>query len=110
MQDWKTNIGYNTADDYLEGTKRYSVSIGSQYTTPTMDADLTVIQSSVTTAIKTATWNAIYAADDAAFDKIISDARAELISLGYDKVVEFDKANAELRKQKENEALAADKG
>jgi multiple sugar transport system substrate-binding protein/putative aldouronate transport system substrate-binding protein len=109
MEDWKSTMGYNTADDYLNA-EHISVSIGSQYTTPTMDEDLTVTSSSVTTLIKTATWQAIYAESDEQFDQIINDARAELITLGYNDIVAVDQANAELRKQKENEALAAANG
>jgi multiple sugar transport system substrate-binding protein/putative aldouronate transport system substrate-binding protein len=109
MQDWKDTTGYNTADDYLNA-EHISVSIGSQFNRGSMDEEMNVIWSSVTTAIKTATWKAIYAKDDAEFDAIISAAREELNQLGYAKCVEFDQEQAAIRKQKEDEAVAAANG
>ena len=104
-KDWVDKTGCITIDDYMERGK-YTVAPVSSYAKPEMDQELSTIWSQVTTAIKTGSWQAMYAKTDAEFDKIVDSMKKEAESYGYQQCLEWSKEEAAKRKACED-ALAS---
>lgn len=105
-KEWQDYTGYLSEDDYLNDG-RSSLSIGTNYSTGVKDDELTTTWNQVKESVKTYSWNAIYAKDDAAFDAIIAEFKAKAIEYGYEQCVEWSMNEATLRKAAEDRAKAA---
>ncbi len=103
-KDWAEKTECITIDDYMEGGK-YTVAPVSAYAKPEMDQELSTIWNQVTTAIKTGSWQAMYAKTDAEFDKIVDNMKKEAESYGYQQCLEWSQEEAAKRKACED-ALA----
>lgn len=58
---------------YLEDNGHIAVKIGTNYTAPAKDAELSTVWAQVQDCIKTYSWQAIYAATDEEYDSIVSE-------------------------------------
>lgn len=103
---WQDYTGYLSEDDYLDDG-RFSLSIGTNYSTGVKDDELTTTWNQVKECIKTYSWNAIYAKDDAEFDSIVAEFKTKAKEYGYDKCIEWCMNEATLRKAAEDRAKAA---
>lgn len=103
-KDWAEKTECITIDDYMEKGK-YTVAPVSAYAKPEMDQELSTIWNQVTTAIKTGSWQAMYAKTDAEFDKIVDNMKKEAESYGYQQCLEWSQEEAAKRKACED-ALA----
>ena len=63
-----------------------------------MDPELSTIWNQVTTAIKTGSWQAMYAKTDSEFDKIVENMKKEAESYGYQQCLEWSQNEAAKRK------------
>lgn len=104
--DWKKYTGYLSADEYLNDG-RSSISTGSNYATGARSDELNTTWNQVKEAVKTYSWNAIYAKDDAEFDSIVAELKEKAKEYGYDQCIEWCLNEASLRKAAEDKAKAA---
>jgi multiple sugar transport system substrate-binding protein/putative aldouronate transport system substrate-binding protein len=102
-QEWRDWAKATSTEDYL-GKGKFVVSPASDYSGAPMDDELKVKWNQVATCIKSGTWKAIYAKNDAEFNKIVSDMTAEAKSYGYDECNAFQEKEAIRRKAAEDKA------
>jgi len=107
QQDWRDSTGYANANEYLE-SRPYSLSLGTEFTNSVKDDELQVVWNQVATCIKEYSWKAIYAKNDAEYDKIVSEMKKKAEGYGYEECVEFQKGEAQLRKAAEDAVKALD--
>ncbi len=98
--DWRTYNKVNSTDEYLEAHP-YKVAVGTTYKEGSKDDDLKVIWNQVTECIVQYTWQAMYAADDATFDKLVDEMRTLTAEYGYDKCLEWCENEAAIRNELE---------
>ncbi|MCM1164470.1 MAG: hypothetical protein NC299_08670 [Lachnospiraceae bacterium] len=105
QKSWQAWSGFETADDYLES--RSVVNVKSTYTGTQKDAELDATWNQVKDCVKTGSWNAIFAKDDAEFDSIVAKMKSDAEAYGYAQCVEFQTNEGKLRAAAVQEALAA---
>ncbi len=105
-QEWKKYTGYLSADEYLNDG-RFSIAIGTNYSTGAKSDELSTTWNQVKEAIKTYSWNAIYAKTDAEFDTIVAELQSKAKEYGYDECIAWCMNEATLRKAAEDKAKAA---
>jgi multiple sugar transport system substrate-binding protein/putative aldouronate transport system substrate-binding protein len=106
-QSWRSWAGVVTADEYLINNGHISVSIGSTYTGRNKNRALTTTWTQVTNTIKDGTWQAIYAATDADFDRIVAKMISDAKAYGYDECVAWQLEEVERRKAAEDAVKSA---
>ena len=104
-QDWRDKTGADSIDEYMTSLP-YMLSLGSMYSASTKSDELTVIWNQVGDCVKTNSWKAMFAKDDAEFDQIINDMVATAKSYGLDQCDEFQANEAKLRAAAEDQAMA----
>lgn len=105
-QDWRDYADALSTDEYLINNGHRAIAVGSTYSQTPRDDALSTIWNQVSETIKTHSWNAIYAENDAAFDAIVADMIASATEYGYDECIEFQMNEADMRRAAENEAKA----
>ena len=93
-QDWS---GYENANEYL-AAKGYKSVVPQTLYASTDKGDLTDTWEQVKKCITSESWNAVYAKDDAEFDKTVDGMIQKANEYGYQKCVEFQQNEAALRK------------
>jgi len=101
QQRWRDAVGYPNANEYL-ASRPYSLSVGTKYVASPKPDELNLTWNQVAECIRTYSWKAIYAKDDAEFDKIVAEMKEKADGYGYAKCVEFQQHEAELRKAAED--------
>ena len=104
FSQWRDWSGSLTADDYLEDNGHIAVKIGTSYSAPAKDAELSTIWTQVQECIKTYSWKAIYAASDEEYDAIVDEMITKANEYGYQQCVEFQQQEAVARKALEDAA------
>lgn len=105
--DWRA---YNNAlgtQEYMNTVNYTIVPVVSTYHEPAREAELELKWNQVKTAVVNGSWNAIYAKDDAEFDRIISQMRSDCEAYGYDECIEWcnQQAASKFAMQQEQAAL-----
>ena len=100
---WRDWAKASTPDKYMQ-TTNYRVSPGSLYTGAGVPDDLSMKWNQVAECVKTETWNAIYAKNDAEFDSIVKKMIKDSKSYGYDECCEHTRKQAEKRFAAEKQA------
>jgi len=100
--DWRTWSKCDLADEYL-GTTNFRLAPGTTYTGKQKSEELTVEWNQVADCIKTNSWKAIYAKDDAEFDAIVADMSTKAEEYGYADCIKFMEDEAARRAQCEND-------
>ncbi|MDO5520323.1 MAG: hypothetical protein Q4G58_07525 [bacterium] len=104
-EDWKTKMGAENADEYLE-KHNFSLAVGTTYSPTTKSDELQITWNNVSKCIKQYSWQAIYAKTDAEFEKIVKEMQDKAKGYGYDECVEYQQKEAGLRKAAEDTAKA----
>lgn len=104
-QAWKDKTGYLCADDYLEDG-HMSLSLGSSYVASVKSDELNTTWNQVRDCIKTATWKAIYAKDEAEYNAIIEQVKIDAKAYGYDTCIAWCMDEAAKRKAAEDAVKA----
>lgn len=105
-EDWREFTDSLDVNEYLEDNDHLAISVGTTYSGSSTDAELTTIWNQVTEAVKTYSWQAIYAESDEEFEEIVDEMRDQCYEYGYEKCIEFQQEEAEERARLENEAMA----
>lgn len=76
---------------------------GTSYTAGTKSEELKAVWSQVSDALRTGSWNAIYAKSDSEFDSIVSEMIKTVNGYGYDQCLEWSQKEAQTRHALEQE-------
>lgn len=94
-EDWSSHMGgAKTSMEYLKNNDMLAVAPGSSYIQPEEDSQISTLRGSIKTEIVNASWQAVFAANDSEFNKIMDGMRSKTEGLGIDQVLEFDMKNA----------------
>ena len=99
--DWRSFTGCTSINEYMRSGK-YTVAPGTDYVDKQVEGELETTWNNVTNCITTNTWKAIYAKDDAEFEKIVADMIKQANDYGYDKCLEWSNERAKERKAAED--------
>ena len=102
QEDWKKKTGCENINDYMEKGK-YTVSPGTDYSASAKSDELKTVWKQVTDTIKNESWNALYAKNDAQFDKAVAKMKKDTAGYGYDKCLEWSQKEAATRKSLEDQ-------
>lgn len=95
-QDWRDQVGYDDYDEYIESFN-YSVAPGTTFSMAPRTDELNTTWQQVAEAIKTYTWQAIYAETDAEFDKLVVEMEEKAMAYGYEECKAFVEEQAAIR-------------
>lgn len=105
-QAWRDWAGADTPDLYFDKSGNFKLSPGTTYSEGVRDQDLQAKWDQVAECVKTNTWKAIYAKDDAEFESIFADMVTQAKEYGYDECVEWCENEATIRAAAEDAAMA----
>ena len=94
--DWRNFTGCNTFDERM-GQTNYRLAPGTTYSNGVKSDELSVVWNQVAECIKSNSWKAIYAKDDAEYDAIVADMIKQAKEYGYDQCIEFQMEQVALR-------------
>lgn len=106
--DWRAFVGYSTVEDYMKSTN-YKVAPATTFTLASREGELKTTWQAVTDVITTYSWKAIYAKNDAEYDKIVAEMIQKANDYGYDTCVEWSREQSAIRKGLEDEVRNLDK-
>ncbi|MBO9608876.1 MAG: extracellular solute-binding protein [Paenibacillaceae bacterium] len=92
-QDWQKTTGYKTTVAMLEDKKLTSSNSLASKLIPTMSDDMTTLKNKIGDVVKTDSWLAVFAKNDAEFQKIVDDMRKKAEGLGLQKLLDLGNAN-----------------
>lgn len=72
LLDWRNKYGFYNSQEYMDSVN-YKVSLATSYSESDRSDDLKIIWEQVAKCIVNYSWQAIYAKDDAEFDKIVDE-------------------------------------
>lgn len=102
---WTERYGSQHPKELIMNGSQMEISPGSSYGTPQEASEITTKRTACKESIVNASWKMVFASDEAEFEQIWKDMKAELVGLGYEDCLEVDYANAELYKAAKTEAL-----
>lgn len=94
---WQDAMGAKSEDEYLERHNQKAVVIASDFVKETRSINLEQKYKQVSTAIKDGSWRAIYAKNDAEFDRLVAEMISQAKGFGYDECVAWDLEQARRR-------------
>ncbi len=103
--DWRAKTGVATPDEELAKTA-YKLSLGTTYSESPKSDELMVIWNQCADCVKTYSWRAIFAKDDAEFEALFDEMVTKANEYGYDQCVAFQENEAARRAAAENEVKA----
>ena len=102
-QKWRDWAKASSVEEYL-GNGKYVLAPSSTYSESAKTDELQATANQVATAIKTGSWKAMYAKNDAEFDKLVQAMISEAKSYGIDAVDAFYVQEAAKKKAAEDKA------
>ena len=99
-QQWRDDMGVESYKDYLSQFK-YTISKPHTYAESIKSDELSTVWEQVKMCVQNGSWQAVYAKDDAEFDSVMEQMRADADSYGYQDCVEWCTNEAALRKAAE---------
>jgi multiple sugar transport system substrate-binding protein/putative aldouronate transport system substrate-binding protein len=94
---WRELYKADNPLDLLKKRNLLAVTPGTDYTAPTAPTDITNMRAQLRGITQPAGWQMIYAKDDAEFEKIWRDMKAQLDDFGYQEVIAWDLKNIQSR-------------
>lgn len=99
-QQWRDDMGVDSYRDYMSQFK-YTISKPHTYAESIKSDELSTVWEQVKMCVQNGSWQAVYAKDDAEFDSVMEQMRADADSYGYQDCVEWCTNEAALRKAAE---------
>ena len=106
-KDWKERMGASTTMEYLEKNNKLLVSPGCSFYSEPERAEENTIRKQCKKAIQNYSWQMVFAENEEEFYRLYKEMRTEVLSLGYEKILELDQMNAQAREQVKRETAAA---
>ena len=103
---WREWAGAMTEDEYLEKNNFKALAVASDYVADRRDSELEQKYIQVSNAVKNGSWRAIYAANDAEFNRIVQETIAMAKGFGYDECVAWDIRQSHIRAAAVRRALS----
>lgn len=93
-ENWRAAMGANTPKEYLEKNNQLAINkpIFTGTAPEVLSTELEQIRGQVATVIKQYSWKMVFAKDQAEFDSLKKEMTEKAKGLGYDKVLEWNKA------------------
>lgn len=97
VSDWQQHTGSETQQAYL-AEQKYAArpAAANNFIMDEGSTELQLVVEQVSTSINKYSWQAIYAANDAEFDSIIETMKSECDAYGYDQILEWYHAQADV--------------
>ncbi|MDR2542282.1 MAG: hypothetical protein LBC80_02390 [Treponema sp.] len=102
---WQQWSGVRSDDELLETRNMKAVVIASDFVIGVRPPSLDQRWVQVSTAIKNASWRAIYANSDAEFDRIVAEMITQARAFGYDECIAWNREQARIRVEAVRRAL-----
>ena len=94
-EDWSANMDEATSTvGYLQASDQLLVAPGASYAAPADDSEIETLRNQVKDIIKTYSWQMVFAENDAQYQDLLDELIEKADGLGYQKVLDFDMANA----------------
>ncbi|MCL1870733.1 MAG: ABC transporter substrate-binding protein [Promicromonosporaceae bacterium] len=107
-KDWSSHMGNATSTmDYLQKNHEVLVAPGSGYAAPADSSEIQTIRNQVKASIVEYSWKMVFAKNDADFSSLLKQMQDTVKGLGYQKVLDFDMANAKAQNQARLDVTAA---
>lgn len=87
---WEEIYSTNSPLDYLKTHSMIEVAPGTDYSAPSEPSDITTMRAQVHELFAAASWKMIYAEDNAEFEAIWTEMKAQLPDFGFDEVMAYD--------------------
>lgn len=107
--EWRERFGAEDPQTWLEENNKVEVIPGSGYMASEESTELTNKRNQCNTEVIQASWQMVFASDEAEFEQIWSNMKEELKGLGYDDVIAADTAIVEQIKTARQESVEASK-
>jgi putative aldouronate transport system substrate-binding protein len=97
-EDWSEQMGgATTTMEYLQSNDMLMIAPGASFTTPADSSEIETLRNQIKATIVEHSWKMAFAKDDAEFESLLAEMQETANGLGYEKVLEFDLANAEAK-------------
>ena len=87
---WEELFGVYSPLEYLKNNGQLVVTPGIDYSVPADPSDIATIRAQLSTLIRNAGWQMIYAESDEQFQQIWDDMKAQLDDFGWQELMEYD--------------------
>lgn len=94
-EEWSEQFGFETPLEYIEAKNMLEVGPGCDYVKPADSSDIENKRNQCGDLIVSTSWKMVFAKDDAEFEQLWNDMKADLTGYGYDDVVKVDMETAE---------------
>ncbi|CAK4863373.1 unnamed protein product [Aphanomyces euteiches] len=91
--DWQKTTGFKNTMDMIKGKKLYVETTTAMKLIPTLNDEMTALKSSIGDVVKNDSWLAVFAKNDAEFQKYVDDMAKKADTLGIQKLLDIDLAN-----------------
>jgi len=92
QEDWTAQFGYESAGEYLTSNNKMIVTPGFDFDLPADPSDIEAIRTSAQPLIHQASWRMIFASNEAEFERLWNDMKADVYGLEWDVVETYDRA------------------
>jgi len=92
--DWREAMGARDMIDYCTKNGMYIVAPGNSFVAPADSTDIQNMRSMCGTFVVNASWQMIFAENEASFNSIWDNMKTQIYGTGWEEIVEVDLANA----------------
>lgn len=103
--DWREKMGAETTMEYLQKNNKILVSPGTGYMAPQENSEMAAIRRQCRKVIQEYSWNMVFAADEAEFNRLYEQMCKEVKELGYETMLDIDLWNAKKKEDARWEAV-----
>ena len=103
--DWREKMGAETTMEYLQKNNKILVSPGTGYMAPQENSEMAAIRRQCRKVIQEYSWNMVFAADEAEFNRLYEQMCKEVKELGYETMLDIDMWNAKKKEDARWEAV-----
>ena len=104
-RDWKQQMGAGTVREFLIENDRLLVSAGCDFSVPIESSEIATLRGQCRNVIRKYSWDMVFAADEEEFYASLQQMQEEAASLGYEKVLDFDRENVESYREMKRKAV-----
>lgn len=98
-------MGAETTMEYLQKNNKILVSPGTGYMAPQENSEMAAIRRQCRKVIQEYSWNIVFAADEAEFNRLYEQMCKEVKELGYETMLDIDLWNAKKKEDARWEAV-----
>lgn len=88
--DWQQTMGYKNQTEMLQAKKTFTYSLPAMKLVPTVPEEINTTAARIGDIVKTNSWLAVFAKNDADFNRAIDEMTSKAEKLGLQKVLDWD--------------------